>query len=446
MSASAAIEGSRPGRTVRESPVEIALLIMTAVGMTILPYVVVGRDRGVWQFGATLAFVDFAAFGLTALVGPRYLARLRRRELHTVEWGGLAFFTILAATFTLHPSARGLVLLGRFGACLAIASYLTTTSNRNRLVLVRWLGIASVAQCVIAVLQRSTRAALGLGFLGETLYPFRPGYPVPTGTMRDPYPLAGFGLFVAALFGICLLQGWIRGRFAWVVLVSGGVLTGLSGSRAAMITLALIVCSLVVSSPRRGAFASALIAVGFVACAIPSHQLWLGRTHVVTSKGTEDVSNGRSALTEQATGLIRRNPLVGVGPGNYSTAVRAVPELAKKSPAGGILPVHNMPLMAVAESGALVVAPMLFVFAAVAHTALRNRFRWLPAVASIVPYLMLDLVFWFYPEGLLMIAIAIAFMHADWGDGRIPGPSEDAATCPVRSSVEAAELAGVRQG
>lgn len=410
MIASATQDRSRPDRMVRESPIEPAMLVMTAIGMTILPYVVVSTNRDVWQFGATLAFVDFVQFGLGILGLGRFLKRMQERELHSVEWAGVAFLGALLATFAIHPSMRGFVLVARIVSCLAIASVLLTTSARNRLTFVRWLGIAVIAQCLVAVTQRVTVSSVGLGFLGETESPFRSGYPVPSGTMRDSYVLAGFGLFVATLFGICIVQRWIGGRLPWLVLVAAGVLTGLSGSRAALLTLGLIVCSLLIAGARRGVLVGAVMVWGFLACAAPSHQLWMGRAHVVTSKGTDDVTNGRSSLTEQALGLIRRNPFVGVGPGNYSTAVRAIPELARKSPQGGILPVHNMALLAVSEGGVLVALPMLFVFAGAAVAGLRNRGRWLPLLAAILPFLMLDLVFWFYPEGLLMLAIALAFV------------------------------------
>ena len=441
----------------RQSPMIVPLLAFLGFAMTILPYAIVSSDPGVWQFGATLAFIDFVAFGLAIVGVRRFFERIRSRQLHSVEWAGLGLLAVLTVTLALHPSLRGIVLVVRLGCCLTIADLIGTTESRNRVLLIKGLGAASAAQCLIAVAQRITGSALGLGALGETAIPFRPGYPVPTGTMRDAYPLAAFGLFVAALTAVALTSGWIWGRFAWVVLGSGGVLAGLSGSRTALLTVAAIfgACCItraaprnyrglestgegvvepgqwclttttkvsLTSSTRRTLGVGAVVVLAFGICAAFSSPLWLRRTTNISTSGggvvvaSNDVTNGRSALTEQALGLFRNHPFVGVGPGNYSTALRATPELARKSPENQIQPVHNMVLMALTESGLLVVPALLAVFVTLGRLVVRTRRSSLPLFAAIVPFLMLDLVFWFYPEGLVMVAIAIGFAISSAAD------------------------------
>ncbi len=395
-----------------DSALQTVLVVLMAGAMTILPYVVFGPGPDVWQLGATLSILDLVATALAACTARGYARAVRARALHRIEWAGLAFLAATIATFAAHPSMRGIVLLGRIATGLVIAHFLATTTDRMRTLLVRAVGVAAIVQCVIALSQRVTRGPIGLGAFGETLQPFRPGYPVPTGTMRDAYPLAGFGLFAAALVATNAIQAKAAIRFTTAVLLSGGALAALSGSRAALLTVLVVGTALAASNVRRGCVAAIVLAIGFVAVAVPSRDLWLRRTHNVatnaTGEATDDISNGRSALTEQALGLLQESPLVGVGPGNYSRALQRAPDLLEKSPAGGVLPVHDLPLLIAAEGGILTLAPMLAVTALAVRASIRSRRVALFAV--LVPYALLDLVFWFYPEGLLMIAIAIGFM------------------------------------
>ena len=396
-----------------QSSIVAPLLVVLGFAMTIVPYAVVSTEPGVWQFGATLAFVDFVALVIAVLAAPRLAHRIHHRLLHPIEWAGLSLLFMLVITFGLHPSMRGVVLVVRFACCLATSDLIATTTRHHRMLLLKTLAAASGIQSVIAVSQRITGSAIGLGVFGETSVPFRTGYLVPTGTMRDAYPLAAFGIFVAAIIGIGLSRQWISGWLPWVGIVSGGILAGLSGSRTALLTLTAVCVALGISRSRRGFAAALVLGVGFVGCAGLSSPLWLRRTtNISTSSGgvaANDVTNGRSALTQQAIGLIQLHPIIGVGPGNYSAALRATPELARRSPENRIQPVHNMVLMAVSESGLLIVPALVWVFATIGWMVIRRR-RWtLPLFAAIGPFLMLDLVFWFYPEGLLMIAIAIGF-------------------------------------
>lgn len=444
-------DATRPGKGRGQMVFLDSFLLATlAIAMTVMPYVIVGRGPDAWQMSASLSFADLIAL-LMAIIGiPTFVSRLRSRKADRLIWGGLAVFAVLVVTTAAHLSPRGVVLTMRFLVCVMLADMIARTDSRRRAVLVRWLGIAVLFQCVVAVAQRVTRHAVGLAFLGEPLYPFRGGYPVPAGTMRDAYPLAAFGLFVAALHATALAQGWRRGRFSGAVVVAGGVIAGLTGSRAAILTAVLIVGALVVSCGRRGMLAAGLLVGGLALSMVPSHELWTGR--VATGSGSAagaDVSNGRSALNGQALEIIRRNPLLGVGPGNYSRAVRAVPGLEAKSAPFGVLPVHDMPLLAGAESGALIVFPLAFVMVLLGVRGMRRRGRWLPLLLAIVPYLLLDLVYWFYPEGVFLVAIAIGFTISgslaapvaattdgmEWsrsvgsvgsvgGGGVVPGPSE----------------------
>jgi hypothetical protein len=128
------------------------------------------------------------------------------------------------------------------------------------------------------------------------------------------------------------------------------------------------------------------------------------------SDSAADASNGRSGLTGQALAIIRQHPLVGVGPGNYSRALSQRPDLLPRTADYGVLPVHDMPLLAVAESGVLIVAPLAAVASLLLIGGLCRRGRWSPLLLAVVPYLLLDLVFWFYPEGLFLVAIAIGFV------------------------------------
>ena len=386
------------------------LLATLAIAMTVMPYVIVGRGPDAWQMSASLSFADLIALVMAAIGMPAFVCRLRGREADRLIWAGLAVFAVLVVTTAAHLSPRGVVLTTRFLVGVMLADLIARTDARRRDALVRWLGIAVLFQCAVAVAQRVTRHAVGLAFLGEPLYPFRGGYPVPAGTMRDAYPLAAFGLFVAALHAIALAQGWRRGRFSGGVVVAGGVIAGLTGSRAAILTAVLIVGALVLSCGRKGMLAAGLLVGGLALSMVPSHELWTGR--VATGSGASggaDVSNGRSALNGQALEIIRRHPLLGVGPGNYSRAVRAVPGLEARSAPFGVLPVHDMPLLAGAESGALIVFPLAFVMVLVGVRGMRRRGRWLPLLLAIVPYLLLDLVYWFYPEGVFLVAIAIGF-------------------------------------
>jgi O-antigen ligase len=177
------------------------------------------------------------------------------------------------------------------------------------------------------------------------------------GTLPHPNMLGGFVLlFLAGPAAFFLLEAG-RERRALVLFLGGVSLLVLTFSRSAWVGLAAAGLVLVFHSRKldgKRLLVSALaVLTGLLAAAVPLYPLIFTRAGP-GPVATEEFSNeARGWLIQSTLNMIRDHPLLGVGVGAY------IVEYARRASYGYLIePVHNLPLLVVAElgiAGALIV-------------------------------------------------------------------------------------------
>lgn len=170
------------------------------------------------------------------------------------------------------------------------------------------------------------------------------------GTLPHPNVLGGCTLLFLSGPAALYLTDQKHRPWALVLLVGGAALLVLTFSRS--VWLGLGVAGLVIALryrqfPLKRLAATGLATLtGLLVTAVPLQRLILTRAGA-DSVGTETFSNaGRVWLMEQAFRLIRDHPITGVGVGIF------IVESALRTPYGYFVePVHNVPLLIVAELG-----------------------------------------------------------------------------------------------
>ena len=170
------------------------------------------------------------------------------------------------------------------------------------------------------------------------------------GTLPHPNLLGGFTLMFLGGPAALFFLSEKRRPWALALLAGGAALLILTFSRSAWVGLAAAGVVLTFHHrkfPRMRLFVAGLaVLTGLLAAALPLYRLIFTRAGA-GSVATEEFSNaGRVWLTEQAVQIIKDHPVLGVGAGTF------ILEYARHAPYGYLIePVHNLPLLVVAELG-----------------------------------------------------------------------------------------------
>ena len=332
------------------------------------------------------------------------IAALRRgsRDPLSCSLGVLAALGVVA--LAVHPSPRGVELaarlvLGGFAVHAFVAAPALWRSRLQAMV-----AVTASLQAILAIAQSANGAPLGLTWLefDGSLYQFGTST-AGNGGLLHPYHLALL-LEVGIAAAICALRH-ARRRLPWLVAIatcSAGL--GVTYSRAAAIGVAAAVIALL--WPRRDrrhdvvrrgyAFAAAAMLVGAAATGVVMGNGWYTRTS--GSANVASVDSGRVERAREAIELIRSEPLVGVGPGQYSIARAARGD-------EGPLPPHNFVLHIAAEGGLLAGLAASAVGILLARRYLVAARETAASFVLVVPYFLLDGNPYVCPVGLLLSAL-----------------------------------------
>ena len=394
--------------SVTPEQVRLALLAMTLLLVPLDLEVVLAESA---TRGEELHRLSFFAWDLPALtlllVSATDMARHARRARDPV----VAAVTCLLATYVLsalaHPSGRALHTTIRLLEAVAIAHAVRQSARQDMRLLVWPIGMMVLLQSVLAVVQVSTGEVLGLGVLGE--HP--PLLPVgdtvmAKGTFSHPYLLAGW----SAVAGTVLLVAASQARRTGVrLLVScltalAAVPIGLTFSRMGVLGLLLAAPVMAWAAIHRPTvrLPAAGLAIGFLGSSAAAFGGWSARAEQTTgSAGTsaDALSSGRVEFLRQGGDLLADSPLLGVGPGQYGTALEASGSVSPESP---LFPVHAVPALIAVEAGVLAGFAALALLAVLTWRALRGAQAWC-VFAAYVPFVVLD---WPYgqPQGLPVLA------------------------------------------
>jgi putative inorganic carbon (HCO3(-)) transporter len=373
-----------------------------------------------WFITAPLAgFLALSVAGIPAAVDPTYAAYQSLRLLLLLGLYLLLLNIPLAPGTVAWPLAVGLVLQ----AAVAIPQFL----------LGRSLGLARLGE--VSVQAAWPGASVVMAGEGRWLRAY--------GLAQHPNLLAGCLMaMLLAVAGYYLLQRDWRRVPLLVALVLGLAALLLTFSRAAWLgTLvgALLMALLVAWASRQGrpvparstvvplAAMLGLLAVGFVALNWSLLQPRLG----LTSQGTEIRSvDDRLMQVPAAWTLIQMRPVLGVGLGNYPTALyRLAPEAVAEYPE--YQPVYSVPLLVTAELGplggvlwlGLIAAPWLALWLRRREVRLTAWWAGLSgALAALAVASFLDFYVWSSHQGRLVWWLILGLWAREWlrSTGRLP--------------------------
>jgi len=372
-------------------------------------------------------------------LGPRFLSGL----LYTLIL--LSFVSVPGAagsTYAAYQSLRLFLLLAVYVMTLNLPITPAPITSA--------LAASTVLQAAIALLQFALGHSLGLGWLGEVAVNAE-GAGASVVMAGNARWLRGYGLTQHPnLLGGCLMifllliAGYYLGQpgkqriplLAVLGLGLAGLLTTFSRSAwlgattggGTMLAL-LILPSFRQEQPpdRKAVLLLIAIALGTAISFATIHWPLLETRLGLARQGVEIRSvEERSSLAAGAWALIRQRPLLGVGPGNFSTALYWLsPETVAAYPI--YQPVHNVALLATAELGILGGALWLGLMAApwLALCLARHQLRMTPwlaglsgALAALAVVSWLDAYVWSSHQGRLLQWLVWGFWGRAWNNAR----------------------------
>jgi O-Antigen ligase len=409
-----------------------ALTVVAILGMCYWFPISAKAVWGDWWFAPLVTFQDFfgGALCLAAFVELTKRILIRKSQAgrqppatDLIVKIGLAFVASQAVLFCLHPSQRGLQTMVRLVAGIYVLAMILEGSVRLTVVAKALIGIATV-EATIAGWGLVTGRALGVWFLGEPSTPFHGT--APTATFAHPYPLAALGLMAAAVAFVThnkLSLAWSISATA-----SCGFLVGASASRGGALTFALmcIACATLVIWGNHRARIALLLVVFVVTCGSIAYLRldgWSERAATIKTTSTTTMANGRAESNGQSLVMIRKNPL-GVGPGNYGNVLKVMARNNELTITHRLEVVHNVPLLILAEGGvvgfALFIAFSVVMLARLKRLALRGALL----LGAILPYFMLDQLFWWMPGGIFLLTIWVAVISSLSNETPVTRPSK----------------------
>ncbi len=234
------------------------------------------------------------------------------------------------------------------------------------------------------------------------------------GTLPHPNLLAGY--LVVAMAGPFI--GYTQtGRTRWLwPLAFGAAALSLTFSRAGWLASGAAMASMVVLLPglarRRGVIAAGVVAVVSLALAVALAPLFLTRVTANAGSPQESFSiSDRQALAGLAITFIKNNPLNGVGAGGFVPTLAAATTLTPE-------PVHNVPLLAAAETGVGGGAAVILVGVIALWQAWRVRGQsiagsvFASALIGLMVIGMFDHFLWSLSPGRLLAAVGVGMW---WG-------------------------------
>ncbi|QXC61698.1 O-antigen ligase family protein [Aquihabitans sp. G128] len=435
----AANRSSAPADASTDAPVEadqdravrVALVVVAALAVTV-PLAV---SRSAWaspggagDFNRRVSIAPFDAISAIALLWAVANHRLVRSLAgsRVVLASAGAYVAAFALSLAGHPSWLGVAFGLRLAAGLGVVAAvgLATSQQRARTLTLGVVVGVGVAQAALALTQATRRQAFGISPID---YPF-PLLPVGSsvmvpGSLSHPYHLAVL-LVVAQGAAILALRDAPR-RWPWLAaLALLGTAIAVTYTRSGLIGQVLLLAVLAVDRRRWRQLLpiAAAIALGLLVGAVGFGDGWVARGEV--SVGANP-SSDRGQRVDESLELLRGDPITGVGPGRYVTALA-------EEPRATYLPAHDVVLHEAAELGVLGGAATLALLALLVWRALRRGTWALALTVPMLPFLVLDAFPYTFSTGLALSAIWLGLVRR----AMLP-EATDPSTLPTTQAVPA---------
>lgn len=407
-----------PRSTAGESSAVAQMVGLVTLGVAPC-FLVVSGDPSHWKRGVILQLVDLllALLALTQL--PVIVTELRANRF-VVTRGLVALLCALSIAFAIHPSSMGAAtlvrLLGAIGLVhLLVSGPATFRGSAARL----WIVWCSV-EAFVVVGQKLLGHRVGLP--GEVGDPFEllGNYKVPTGTSYGPHPVAAMGLVGLGLALYVTFHGLLSRRWGIAGACAGAVIVGVTCGTSSAISLAAVLISASVAcirSSRSANRSAALRTASIVGCGVlafgiaagASLEGWRFKAERTATTDVTAASNGRAGMIDESLAMIRRFPIVGVGPGRFLATRDVNPDIARLATEDQ--PVHNVPLLIVTEAGALGAVALLFLAFVVARR-IRGHALALTVLAAMLGHVMFDHAPWTFGFGMVQLALVLGLAAA----------------------------------
>ncbi len=333
-----------------------------------------------------------------------------KAQLSGVMPGAIALVLGVIVSGLVHPSRtflqNVLIILGAVIVGQVIAGWVRSSRVGG---LLRVVSMFVFGQFVVSMLQMRRDGVIGGRWFGESESGFRRigGVLSPSGTLVHANALGSVTAITTVVLLALLAQRpnvKVDRMIGSVAAVASASLTVLSLTRSAVASLILAVIVAGLSTHRKVlAPTIAAIMLAGVASGIARSGAWVERGRASTG-GLEAAGSGRVALARQAVALFRLDPVFGVGPGHYFSAIRDHPLIADLSTE--TVAVHNVWLYVLATLGSVGVVALAWLSIDIIRRAQRGGFWAIGMLVALVPPLMLDAAP-FMGCGLMWTAAAI---------------------------------------
>jgi hypothetical protein len=408
------IDDRLPSRLIGELTVRRsfhAVLAIAAIGMfsgVLFQQV----DRGGYALELWVTIPDVVLAVCAVVYGFHAVNLTRRFRSSAMTTGGVLLVGALALSFLFHPSLRGVAVLIRLLGAVGVADRLQRSNRVELRRAVQVLTGSAALSLFVAVAQLARGKAVGLYALGERVDPFFHfgSAKVPSAFLGHPYPLGGAALVSASVAVALVVAGRLQTRWMYAAGVLAGFGCVFSGSRTNVLGIALLVVTVVAGTWRSNRTRACLFGLAVVAaCATgfaANPSVWGIKSSSYQTDG--DVSAGRVGLFKENVGMVRRHPILGVGPGRYNIALKAE----------GITQSTSFPhppqvvgMAAWAEGGLLAGGSLVIVFGSLLGIAKRKRFAAMIPLVGIAAPLFGDHYMWSGSEGMALVAIAFGVAY-----------------------------------
>ena len=350
-------------------------VVMTKAIGSINPDVASGANAFyITSFDAILSLLYLMWLLKGTLVRDLRLAMRDRRVLLPLVAMAAVIPSFLAATDVHDAFAE----LFRMGWAYLLFVYLAVRLRTRRQIgyVIGSLFLIAVVQCALIIVQWKTGRALGLAFLGESqalATRTLDGSNVlrPSGTAIHPNILTPY----LAPIGLLALSLAIEAKRAGgrLLLLAAMLLAfiplAIAQTRAAIVATAVAVVFILVAAVLRGRLGWRWLLAGMTTAGFAALVFWPWvQSHLLENLGSQFQSEItlRLSMNGVAIDMFQSSPLVGVGLNNFMSAVGP-----HNLYSAIVFPVHNLYLLALAETGILGIAGLAIVAIGLTTVALR---------------------------------------------------------------------------
>jgi len=388
-----------------------ACLVVLLAPISRVLAVIDGRQGPDYAQHTILFAVDVALAVLVVQRAPALVILVRRWRSHAASLAAVILAFALIPGLIANPGDRGVAAILRLVGVALLASLVPDLGVPERRALLGAVAVVLAVSGSFALYQRATGGPLGLPSFGESSEGVLSigGGTAPFGLFVHPYVMAAWATVLGLGLVAIRLEDRDGERSAGLpapLLLLGAAPIALSMCRSAVVGVALASVPLAVLVFRARSRLRDLLVFGLVAGAVALGAAWNigGWLNRATSTVGSDPTTLRGSLNDQAFGLLRQDPVLGVGPGNYVLALRERPDLVALNPQTP-RPVHNTPLLLVVEGGLFVGPALALCVLAIGWQALRaGPVGWV-LVGAFAPFLLFDHLAWSFPQGLVLTGL-----------------------------------------